>query len=131
MMICWLFSCSYQKQVQRDFVDTVLAISSVLLPVAYVASIGACRPWKLQGIWFSFITGSALIARYLNSQADQNSYVFASTIIIFLFFFPSGITSYPIPEYKILVTLCAIIISVMVTVHTGCVCRFSYLKTMT
>lgn len=121
VMIFWLalLVVAIKNRFKASFVDTALSISSVLLPAAYVASNMPVDLGTTRYLVFSFITGSALIARYLNSQADQRLYAFASTIILIFISSQAEDTNYRIREYKILVTLFVIITSVMVTAHTG------------
>ncbi|MEJ4011489.1 hypothetical protein RPM93_07520 [Salmonella enterica subsp. enterica serovar Oranienburg] len=101
VMMIWLalLVVAIRNRFKETFVDTVLAISSVLLPVAYVASNMPVDLGTTRYLVFSFITGSALIARYLNSQADQKLYAFASTIILIFIFFPSG--DYKLPNSRV------------------------------
>ncbi len=67
-MMIWLalLVVTIRNNFKETFVDTVLAISSVLLPVAYVASNMPVDLGTTKVSGFSFITGSALIARYLS-----------------------------------------------------------------
>ncbi|MCO9787041.1 hypothetical protein KU397_25125, partial [Salmonella enterica subsp. enterica serovar Kentucky] len=101
VMIFWLalLVVAIKNRFKASFVDTALSISSVLLPAAYVASNMPVDLGTTRYLVFSFITGSALIARYLNSQADQRLYAFASTIILIFIFIPSG--RYELPNSRV------------------------------
>ncbi|HBZ4943404.1 TPA: hypothetical protein MJS51_003853 [Salmonella enterica subsp. enterica serovar Choleraesuis] len=101
VMMLWLvlLVVAIRNRFKETFVDTVLAISSVLLPVAYVASNMPVDLGTTRYLVFSFITGSALIARYLNSKADQRLFAFASTIILIVVFAPSG--RYELPNSRV------------------------------
>ncbi|EBP8617770.1 hypothetical protein AC198_25760, partial [Salmonella enterica] len=67
VMIFWLalLVVAIKNRFKASFVDTALSISSVLLPAAYVASNMPVDLGTTRYLVFSFITGSALIARYL------------------------------------------------------------------
>ncbi|HCC0889238.1 TPA: hypothetical protein M4K80_002792 [Salmonella enterica] len=101
VMLFWLslLVVAIRNRFKESFVDTVLSISSILLPVAYVASNMPVDLETTRYLVFSFITGSVLIARYLNSQADKRFYAVASTIILIFIFIPSG--RYELPNSRV------------------------------
>ncbi|ELW2864860.1 hypothetical protein QMI71_003178 [Salmonella enterica] len=101
VMMFWvaLLVVAIRNRLKESFVDTVLTISSVLLPVAYVASNMPVDLGTTRYLVFSFITGSVLIARHLNSIVDQRLYAFGSTIILIFIFFPGG--GYKLPNSRV------------------------------
>ncbi|EBZ0941175.1 hypothetical protein D7O10_10090 [Salmonella enterica subsp. enterica serovar Braenderup] len=101
VMMFWLILLvvAIRNRFKESFVDTTLSISSILLPVAYVVSNMPVDLGTTRYLVFSFITGSILIARYINSQSDHKLYSFASTIIVAFIFLPSG--SYKLPNSRV------------------------------
>lgn len=101
VLLLWLvlLVVSIRSRYKTSFVDTILTISSVLLPVAYVASNMPVDIMTTRYFVFSFITGSVLIARFLNAKADYSFYALISTVILFVIFIPNG--GYKLPNSRV------------------------------
>ncbi|EBF1595650.1 hypothetical protein DFU89_18725, partial [Salmonella enterica subsp. enterica] len=71
IMVTWfvLLVISVQKLFNKSLLDNYLIISTVLLPIAYIASNMAVDLATTRYLVFSFITGSILIGRLINTTS--------------------------------------------------------------
>lgn len=86
VMITWfvLLVMAVKKLINKSLLDNYLVVATILLPLAYLASNMAVDLATTRYLVFSFITGSILIGRYINTISFKSAYVYPAFAIIFV-----------------------------------------------
>lgn len=92
IMVTWfvLLVISARKLFNKSLLDNYLIISTVLLPIAYIASNMVVDLATTRYLVFSFITGSILIGRLINTTSIKKLYIcIAFAVLLFVITAPS------------------------------------------
>lgn len=86
IMLAWvaLLVISIKRLFNKSLLDNYLITATVLLPVAYIASNMPVDLATTRYLVFSFITGSILIGRLINSTSVNITYICTAFVLVFI-----------------------------------------------
>ncbi|ENZ2118821.1 hypothetical protein ACGGXP_003037 [Salmonella enterica] len=86
IMLAWftLLAVSIKRLFGKSLLDNYLIIATVLLPIAYIASNMAVDIATTRYLVFSFITGSILIGRFINTVSVKTTYICTAFAVVLI-----------------------------------------------
>lgn len=86
IMVTWfvLLVISVKRLFNKSLLDNYLIIATALLPIAYIASNMAVDLATTRYLVFSFITGSILIGRFINTTSIKILYICTAFTVLFV-----------------------------------------------
>lgn len=85
-MLAWfaLLAISIKALFRKSLLDNYLIFATALLPIAYIVSNQAVDLATTRYLVFSFITGSILIGRFVNTSSEKINYICAAFAVVFI-----------------------------------------------